>query len=106
TGMAAVSMLTASAGTATAADDGSSKSPTPVEQSSNEALMKKLQAMEQRIKMLETQLKQKQAARPVDAAKPAAPAVVSTDPKLRAEAQTAASKEPAAAQRKPILGMH
>ena len=50
-GMTAVSMLTASA-CAGAAEDGSSKSPAPVEQSSNEALMKKLQAMEQRIKVL------------------------------------------------------
>src|SRR6266700_297082 len=106
TGMAAVSMLTASAGAAAAAaaDDGSSKSPTPVEQSSNEALMKKLQAMEQRIKVLEGQRKQKQPTGAGGPAKPAASVAVSNDPKLRAEAQTVA-KEPAAAERKPILGM-
>ncbi len=104
TGMAAVSMLTASARAAAAADDGSSKSPTPVEQSSNEALMKKLQAMEQRIKVLEGQRKQKQPTGAGGPAKPAASVAVSNDPKLRAEAQTVA-KEPAAAERKPILGM-
>src|SRR6266446_9435598 len=80
--MTAVSMLTASA-CAGAADDGSSKSPTPVEQSSNEVLMKKLQAMEQRIKVLEAQLKQKQ---PAGAAKPAS-VPASNDPKPRAETQ-------------------
>ena len=59
--VAAASILCAHAGAARAAEDSAPKPNAPVEQSSNDALLKKLQAMEQRIKSLEGQIKQKAA---------------------------------------------
>lgn len=61
--LATVSILSASGSLVLAAGDEPSK-PAQVADTSNEALMKKLQAMEQRMKTLERQLKKKQAAAP------------------------------------------
>jgi hypothetical protein len=66
TGSALISTLTAltlaaSDTTARAADDSSPKKPVPVD-ASNEALLKKLEAMEERIKFLEGRLEQKEKA--------------------------------------------
>ncbi|HLQ89971.1 MAG TPA: hypothetical protein VK148_08055 [Xanthobacteraceae bacterium] len=81
--IAAASILTASNGTAGAAEDASSPSGA---QTSTEALLQKLQAMEQRIKSLEGQLKKQQPAEPVPAAKPAAPRTGALEPGVRAQA--------------------
>lgn len=55
-------MLCAHVGPARAADDSPAKPNAPAEQTPNEALLKKLQLMEERIKSLEGQIKQKAAA--------------------------------------------
>src|SRR6266404_5021897 len=77
--IAAASILTASNGTAGAAEYASSPSGA---QTSTEALLQKLQAMEQRIKSLEGQLKKQQPAEPV----PAAPRTGALEPGVRAQA--------------------
>src|SRR5712671_2541684 len=86
--IAAASILTASNGTAGAAEDASSPSGA---QASTEALLQKLQAMEQRIKSLEGQLKKQQPAEPARAAKPAAPRTGAFEPGVRAQASSQGS---------------
>src|SRR5215471_4246678 len=103
--LAAVSLLALGVGPAHALDDQTAKS-----QAGNEALLKKLEAMERRIQMLEGQLKQKHtAATPSASTKPAsAPAPAGTyalaTPASAPPAATPAdtASEPA---RKPILGL-
>src|ERR1700704_200941 len=82
--IAAASILTVSNGTAGAAEDAGA-------QASSEALLQKLQAMEQRIKSLEGQLKKQQPAEPARAAKPAAPRTGALEPEVRAQASSQAS---------------
>src|SRR3979490_317069 len=86
--IAAASILTASNGTAGAAEDASSPSGAQI---STEALLQKLQAMEQRIKSLEGQLKKQQPAEPARAAKPAAPRTGALEPEQRAQPASQAS---------------
>src|SRR5882724_8312383 len=116
--IAAASILTASNGTAGAAEDASSASGA---QASTDALMKKLQAMEQRIKSLESQLKKQQPAEPGRAAKPAASNTAGLESGVRAQAagetpgKTAsqapgkaspkAPADPGMQPKKPILGL-
>ena len=103
--LAAVSLLALGVGPAHALDDQTAKS-----QAGNEALLKKLEAMERRIQMLEGQLKQKHtAAAPAGSTRPAsAPAPTGTyalaTPASAPPAATPANtaSEPA---RKPILGL-
>jgi len=64
-------MLSLTGGTALAADDGASRVSALVGQPTNEELIKKLLAMEQRVQALEKQLKQKQTAQADSAPKPA-----------------------------------
>src|ERR1700682_158913 len=60
--VATAAMLCAHVGPPRAADDSPAKPNAPAEQTPNEALLKKLQLMEERIKSLEGQIKQKAAA--------------------------------------------
>ena len=98
--LAAVSLLAIGAGSARAVED-----PAPRPPASNEVLLKQLEAMERRIKMLEGQLKRKPAAKPAaaDSAEPPAAAgpYAQAVPKAL-PAAAAAAGEPA---RKPILGL-
>ncbi len=98
---AAAALWAASAG-AVIAEDG--PPATAVDRTSSEALMKKLQAMEQRIKALEAQLKQKQAAAPPSSASPPR----GPNPPANASgALAAAAASPATTPNgdKPILGV-
>lgn len=76
---AAVAMLCGPVGAARAGDDAAAKPDAPADQTSNEALLKKLQTMEQRIKSLEGQIKQKGAA--TSAAAPQASTAAASDAK-------------------------
>ncbi len=100
--MAACAVWSASTGVVLAANDETS-ARTPAEETSNQALMKKLQAMERRIKMLEGQLRENPSSGAGRTAKPAASATVPIEPGLRAEASPPG--EPVTKARKPILGM-
>jgi hypothetical protein len=108
--LAATAIWGASDGSVIAAESNAAQ-PASAEKASNDALTKKLQAMEQRIKLLEGQLNQQPAA-PVRAAKPAVPAVNSNLNGVRAEAKAPvlsevakeAAKEVAQRDKKPILG--
>src|SRR4029077_14242554 len=82
---ATAAMLCAHIGPVRAADDPPAKLDT--EQSSNAALLKKLQAMEERIKSLEGQIKQKSAAAAVPSPKASVVAAAARDP----QAPTAAA---------------
>src|ERR1043166_7891332 len=85
---AAAAILAATAG-ATMAAEGSPPEPrASTEQSSSEALAKKLLAMEERIRKLEAQLKQKQAAAPTWSPNPSP---VNPPPTNSAEASTVAT---------------
>jgi hypothetical protein len=107
--LAAVSLLAIDVGSAQAAEDQPAKQPI-----SNEALLKKLDAMEQRIKMLEGELKRRPPAQgtpaPSRTAAPrgpyaetaAAPATAPGDKPQPVSADAPIASEPA---RKPILGL-
>jgi hypothetical protein len=93
--LAAVSIAAANASSAFAAEPNAAESSAAVAAASNEALLKKLEAMEQRIRLLEGQLKQK-----------AASALVSTTPPGRtsgsaAVGHAASSASPATAASAP-----
>jgi hypothetical protein len=72
--IAALSMSAANAGAASAAESNRSAPPAAVAPASNEALLKKLEAMERRIQQLEGQLKQKAASAPAATPQATAPA--------------------------------
>jgi hypothetical protein len=99
---AAAAALWAAGGGAVIAEDG--PPATAVDRTSSESLMKKLQAMEQRIKALEAQLKQKQAAAPLSSASPPRGPNAPANP---TGALAAAAASPAATPNgdKPILGV-
>jgi hypothetical protein len=102
--LAAASMLSASEGAVCAA---SGEPPRPaIADASNAALMKKLEAMEQRIKLLESKLKQKQTAASPSIAKPSStPALLANASAATAAAQPAATGGAPTAGNKPILGV-
>jgi hypothetical protein len=115
--LAAVSLLSLSAGATRAGEDVANPTP-PAKQSQNGELVKKLERMEQRVKLLEDELKQKGAAAlaaqspaPAAATKPANGAVKA--PALAAPATRAASAASpllpplpsATGSEKPILGV-
>jgi len=101
--LAAASMLGASEGAALAAGD---EPPRPtVGDSTNAALMKKLEAMEQRIKILEGQLKQKHTASPPTAKPSSTSAVLANASTATPAAQPAAVGGSPTAGNKAILGV-
>ena len=106
--LATASLLAAGADMARAAEN---QQPSKAEAAvaSNEALLKQLQAMERRIQSLEGQLKQKQGhAGPTAAATPAGASAAAANPTIGgayAKAVAAAPSEPAAPERKAILGL-
>src|SRR5262249_59434471 len=103
--LAAVSLLALGVGPAHALDDQTAKS-----QAGNEALLKKLEAMERRIQMLEGQLKQKHtaaapagSARPASAPAPTRPHALATP--ARAPPAAPPPHTPRAPPRQPTLGL-
>jgi hypothetical protein len=86
--VATAAMLCAHIGLVRAADDPPAQPSAPAEQSSNAALLKKLQAMEERIKSLEGQIKQKSAATPARSPQASVVAAAARDP----QAPTAAAR--------------
>src|SRR5262249_19725488 len=108
--VAACLLLGASPSAVRAAGD---ETATSAEDTSTKALLKKLEAMERRIKVLEGQLKEKQSVPAAHAAKPPpspspAPAnatAARAQTQAQAQAQSAPPPEPVANGRKPILGV-
>ena len=112
--VAACLLLGASPSAVRAAGD---ETATSAEDTSTKALLKKLEAMERRIKVLEGQLKEKQSVPAAHAAKPppspspapanatAARAQTQAQAQAQAQAQSAPPPEPVANGRKPILGV-
>jgi hypothetical protein len=88
--VATVAMLCAHIGPARAADDPPAQPNASAEQSSNAALLKKLQAMEERIKSLEGQIKQKSAASAAPSPKASVVAAAARDPQAPTAAAPAA----------------
>ena len=102
--LAASSLLALGAGAAHALDDQPSAGQSAP--ATNEVLLKKLEAMERRIRTLEGQLRQKNAPAPTSVATAAAPAGPYAQAAAPANAPTApASAAPAAAASKAILGL-
>src|SRR5262249_18288770 len=88
---AATSLILISAWPGRAADDTAEK-PQPAQQASNEELLKKLDAMEKRIRMLEGQLKRKDAsATPTATSPPASASPAGTSPTANPAAPGAAT---------------
>jgi hypothetical protein len=115
--LTSVSILSAGAGASLAGEYAALTPPTSGEPSSNDALLKKLEVMEQRIKTLETRLKQKGAtaqAQPVTASDGAsksasadahAAAVDGAKHNAQPKSAAAAPAEIKPIERKPILGL-
>lgn len=100
-----VSMLGASGGFVLASSDEPSR-PTSVAETSNETLLKKLEAMEQRMKTLERKLKQKQLATPTAPGNSSnGPGVPANAGRAMAAAQPAPLNQSAATGNKAILGV-